>query len=118
MQASCRLLVLNSLNLCHPKYFKLHVIPKSKKNEFIEDRFHQNIWRALNQKTPSILKDDKGKEIAIFNVGELFKEKEGRIHVYFGSIDLKVKGNFVGLGHIQYSPDFFGAQSTQEVLDA
>ena len=47
-----------------------------------------------------------GKEIARFNIGELVKETKGTFTVRFGSIGLTVNGKFIGLGHIQYSPEF------------
>jgi hypothetical protein len=63
--------------------FGLNTIVISKKKELNEKRFFKNMWNALNQKKPSILKDNKGKEIAKFNIGKLFREKDGRVHVKF-----------------------------------
>jgi hypothetical protein len=83
-----------------------------------EERFFKNMWNALNQKKPSILRDNDGKEIAKFNLVKLFREKEGRISVNLGLFGLKVEGNFVGLGHILYNPEFLGAQSIQEVSES
>jgi hypothetical protein len=96
--------------------FGLNTIVISKKKELNEKRFFKNMWNALNQKKPSILKDNKGKEIAKFNIGKLFREKDGRVHVNFGSLGLKVEGNFVGFGHILYRPESLGARNVQEVL--
>ena len=96
--------------------FGLNTIVISKKKKLNEERFFKNMWNALNQKKPSILRDNQGKEIAKFNIGKLFSEKDGRIQVNFGSMGLKVEGNFVGLGHILYSPKLLGARNAQEVL--
>jgi hypothetical protein len=98
--------------------FELDSTAMSKKKELNEKRFFKNMWNALNQKKPSVLRDNEGKEMARFNIGKLFREKEGRVHVNFGSLGLKVQGNFVGLGHILYRPEFLGARSVQEVLDS
>lgn len=98
--------------------FVLNTIVISKKRELNEKIFYKNIWNALNQKKPSILRDNKGKEIAKFNIGKLFREKDGKVYVDFDSLGLKVEGNFVGLGHILYRPEFLGARNVQEVLAA
>jgi len=102
----------------NPKIFELPITVRSVEQKQFEDTIFNNIWKALMQKEPSILKDNNGKEIAIFNIGELIKEKKGKIRITFGSMGLTVKGNFVGLGHIQYSPEFLGARNIREVLDA
>jgi hypothetical protein len=61
----------------HPKDFKLDFIQKSDQQKLLEEKVHQNILKALNQKEPSFLTDNNGKEIAVFNIGELFSiEKE------------------------------------------
>jgi hypothetical protein len=107
-------------------YLKAHSIPSqdfaldtfavSKKRKLREERFYKNLWNALSQKKPSIVRDSKGREIAKFDIGRLFREEDGKVYVDFGSIGLKVVGNFVGLGHILYSPEFLGARNVQEVL--
>lgn len=91
---------------------------KSDEQKWIEQQIRQNILKALNQKQPSILRDKNGKEIGEFNIGELFSIKEGKIHVDFGQIGLKTKGNFVGMGYILYSPEIFGGSNVQNVLDS
>ena len=96
--------------------FVLNSIVVSKKKELNEERFFKNMWNALNQKEPSILRDSKGREIAKFNIGKLFREKDGKVYVNFGSLGLKVEGSYVGLGHILYRPEFLGARNVQEVL--
>jgi len=101
-----------------PPNFELEIRATSKERERNEERFFKNMWNALNQKKPSILRDNKGKEIAKFDVGRLFREAEGKIEVDFGSFGLKVEGNFVGLGHILYDFEYLGAQSAQEVLES
>lgn len=101
-----------------PKNFELETRTTSKERERNEERFFKNMWNALNQKKPSILRDNKGKEIAKFDIGRLFRENEGKIEVDFGSFGLKVEGNFVGLGHILYDSEYLGAQSIQEVLES
>lgn len=103
----------------NPKYFELPIFLKSKEQQEFEDTVHLNIWKALQQKKSAILKDNRGKEIARFNISELFKEEKGRVYVSFGdSTGPKIKGNFVGLGHILFSPNYFGAKSAKEFLDA
>jgi hypothetical protein len=111
------LFYLNAHSL-HPKDFKLNFFEKSDRQEYFEEQIHQNILKALNQKQPSFLTDDNGRKIAEFNIGELFSIKEGRIQVDFGQIGLKIKGNFVGLGHILYDPWLFGARNVQNALDS
>jgi hypothetical protein len=98
--------------------FKLNTIQISKKQELIEEQLRKNIWKALSQEQPWILRDNKGREMAEFNTGELFSMKENGIHVNFGSLGLKTKRDLVGLGHILYNPKLFGAQNVQEVLDS
>jgi len=90
----------------------------SKERQLNEERFFKNMWNALNQKKPSILRDNKGREIARFDIGKLFREKDGKIEVDFGKFGLKVEGKFVGLGHILYNPEFLGAKSVHEVLES
>lgn len=111
------LFYLNAHSL-HPKDFKLNFFEKSDKQERIEEQIHQNILKALNQKQPSFLTDDNGRKIAEFNIGELFSIKEGRIQVDFGQMGLKIKENFVGLGHILYAPWLFGARNVQNAADS
>jgi hypothetical protein len=113
------LLYLNAHSL-HPKDFKLDLFEKTDRQEYIEEQIHQNILKALNQKQPSFLTDDYGNKIAEFNVGELFSInfKEGRLQIDFGQIGLRIKGDFVGLGHILYAPWLLGARNVQEVLDS
>ena len=82
----------------------------------IEEKLRGNIWKALNQKHPSILQDNNGKEIAEFRIGQLFSIENGRINVNFGPYGLKRHKNFVGLGHILYNPLIFGARNIDEVL--
>ncbi len=98
--------------------FELEIRATSKERERNEERFFKNMWNALNQKKPSILRDNEGKEIAKFDIGKLFRETEGKIEVNFDSFGLKVEGNFVGLGHILYNPEYLGAQSIQEVVES
>ena len=117
LQNKILLLYLNAHSL-HPKDFKLRFFKKSNQQELIEEQIHQNILKALNQKQSSFLTDNNGNKIAEFNVGELFSMKEGRLQVDFGQIGLKIKGNFVGLGHILYAPWLFGARNVQNVLDS
>jgi len=117
LQNKIFLLYLNAHSL-HPKDFKLDFFEKSNQQELIEEQIHQNILKALNQKQSSFMTDDNGRKIAEFNVGELFSIKEGRVQVDFGQIGLKIKGDFVGLGHILYEPWLFGARNVQNVLDS
>jgi hypothetical protein len=117
LQNKIFLLYLKAYSL-HPKDFKLDFFGKSDQQESIEKQIHQNILKALKQKQPSFLTDDDGNKIAEFNVGKLFSIKEGKLQVDFGQIGLKVKGNYVGLGHILYAPWLFGARNVQEVLDS
>ena len=100
------------------KNFALNTIVISKKRKLNEERFFKNMWNALNQKKPEILRDNNGNEIAKFDIGKLFREKKGRVSVFFDSIGLKVEGNFVGLGHILYRPEFLGARNVQDVLES
>ena len=113
------LLYLNAHSL-HPKDFKLDFFEKSDRQEYIEEQIHQNTLKALNQKQPSFLTDDYGNKIAEFNVGELFSInfQEGRLQIDFGQIGLRIKGDFVGLGHISYAPWLLGARNVQEVMDS
>ena len=113
------LLYLNAHSL-HPQDFKLNFFEKSDRQEYVEEQIHQNILKALNQKQPSFLTDDYGNKIAEFNVGELISInfKEGRLQIDFGQIGLKIKGNFVGLGHILYAPWLLGARNVQNALDS
>lgn len=101
-----------------PKNFELESKVISKERKLNEERFFKSIWQALNQKAPSILKDNKGREIARLDIGKLFREKEGKIEVDFGSFGLKVVENFIGLGHILYNPEYLGAGSIQEVMES
>lgn len=102
----------------NPAIFELPINERNSGQQELEDTFFKNLWKALNQKKPTILRDYKGKEIARFSIGELIKEKNGNIAIRFGSIGLTVKGKFIGLGHIQYGPEFLGARNTREVFDA
>jgi len=101
-----------------PKDFKLKIRYIPKEEELNEIELRKNIWKALIEKKPRILKDENGKTIAEFNVGKLFKLDKQTIHVDFGSIGLKTRKNLVGLGHILYNPEIFGASNTQEVVDS
>ena len=108
------------------EYLKLHSLSAnkftlkfraiSKANELAEIKLRKNIWNALIDKKPRILKDENGKTIMIFNVGKLVKLDKQTIHVDFGLIGLKTKGNLVGLGHILFNPELFGASNVQEVV--
>jgi len=101
-----------------PKDFTLNFRVISKAKELAEIKLRKNIWNALVDKKPRILKDENGKIIAKFNVGKLFKLDKQTIHVNFGLTGLKTKKNLVGLGHILFTPELFGASNVQEVVDS
>ena len=102
----------------NPINFDLPINERNMGQQEFEDAFFKNLWKALNQKKPTILRDSSGREIARFNIGELIKETKGTFAVRFGSIGLTVNRKFIGLGHIQYSPQLLGARNTQEILNS
>lgn len=86
--------------------------------ELFEEKLRANIVKALDQKSPTIIYDNNNDSIVKFDVGKLFRIEDGNIHVNFGCFGLKTDGNLVGLGHVLYSPKFFGANDVNSVVNA
>ena len=98
--------------------FQLSLSEQTAETELFEEKLRANIVKALDQKSPTIIYDNNNDPIVKFDVGKLFRIEDGNIHVNFGCFGLKTDGNLVGLGHMLYSPKFFGANDVNSVVNA